>query len=170
MALCQSVDDHRTGHRGGWANEQRCKVLLDPGEGTRVCLFSSRVIVEDADRRYGVVGCINHIVSHEAFDIADDRNGALLDSARELFGHASPGFTLTNGGVHRTLLHRRGCPRSRLRRSSITPGGASSRIPRAPNVTPSSVIAPPGPNAIFRDGMSAGGHCSDSPEHIPGVR
>src|ERR1700731_2289114 len=115
------MDDHRTGHRSGWANQQGCKVLLDPGEGTPVCLLRSRVIVEEADRRYGVVGCINHIVSHEAVNIADDRNGALLDSAREFFGHASPGFTLTNGGVHGTLLHRQGCPRSRLRRLSITP-------------------------------------------------
>src|ERR1700692_697495 len=115
------MDDHRAGPRGGWANEQGCKVLLDPGEGTPVCLLRSRVIVEDADRRYSVVGCINHIVSHEAFNITDDRNRALLNSARELFGHASLGFTLTNGGVHGTLLHRRGCPRSRLRRSSITP-------------------------------------------------
>src|ERR1700730_369608 len=34
------------------------------------------------------------------------------------------------------------------------PGGASSRIPRALNITPSSVTAPSEPKAIFRDGMS----------------
>jgi hypothetical protein len=40
---------------------------------------------------------------------------------------------------------------------SSHPGGASSRIPRALNITPSSITKPSGPKAIFRDGMSARG-------------
>src|SRR5712664_1092050 len=148
--LCQRMHDHRAGHRGGWANEQRRKILLDPGERTPVRLLCSRVIVEDADRRHRVVGCINHIVSDEAFNITDDRNGALLDSARELFGHAGLCFTLTNGGIHETLLHRRGCPKSRLRRWFITPGRGEQQDFPALNITPSSVTKPSGPKAIWR--------------------
>ena len=56
--LCQRVDNHGSGYRGSWAIEQECEVFLDPGEGSPVWLFRARVIVEDADRRYGVVGCI----------------------------------------------------------------------------------------------------------------
>jgi hypothetical protein len=40
---------------------------------------------------------------------------------------------------------------------SSHPGGASSRIPRTLNITPSSITNPMGPKAIFRDGMSARG-------------
>src|ERR1700733_12574573 len=167
--LCQRMDDHRTGHRGGWADEQGCKVLLDPGEGTPVRLLRSRVIVEEADCRYSVVGCINHIVCHEAFNITDDRNGALLDSARELFGHASLGFTLTNGGVHGTLLHRRGCPRSRLRRSSVTPRrGEQQDSPRTEcyAIRRNRTI---GEGDLSRWRLPAGAF-SASPEHFWGVR
>src|ERR1700722_2442972 len=131
-SLCQRMDDHRAGHRGGWANEQGREILFDPGKRTPVCLLRSRITVEDTDRSHRVVGSVNHIVSHEAFNITDDRNGAFLNSARELFGHTSLGFTLTNGGVHGTLLHRRGCPGSRLRRSFMTPWrGEQQDSPRA---------------------------------------
>src|SRR6202012_1445851 len=70
-------------------------------------------------------------------NITDDRNGALLNSARELFGHTSLGFTLTNGGVHGTLL-RRSCPRSRPRRSFITPGRGEQQDSPHADITPSS--------------------------------
>src|SRR5580692_2846316 len=147
------MHDHRAGYRGGWTHKQGRKILLDPGKRTPVCLLGFRIAVEEADRRHSVVRCINHIVSNEAFDIADDRNGALLDSARELFGHAGLCFALTNGGVHGTLLHRRDCPRSRLRRSLTTPGEASSRIPRALNNTLSSLTTPSGPKRFFVTGV-----------------
>ena len=39
--LCQRMDDHRSGHCGGWANEQGRKILLDPGQRPPVCLLRS---------------------------------------------------------------------------------------------------------------------------------
>src|SRR5262249_24551242 len=59
---------------------------------------------EDADRCYSVVGRIDYIVGHEAFDITDDRNCTLLDPARQLFGHASFCLALTDSRVHGFLL------------------------------------------------------------------
>src|SRR5882672_4250523 len=144
--LCQRMHDHRASQRGGWPNQQGRKILLDPGKRSPVCLLRSRIIVEDADRRHRVVGCIHHVVSDEALDITDDRNGALLDPAREFFGRASLCFSLTNGGVHGTLLHWRGCPESRLWRSFITPErGEQQHFPRTVNITPSGVTRPSGP-------------------------
>src|ERR1700733_3791272 len=145
------MDDHRAGHRGGRANEQGRKILLNPSKCTPVCLLRSRVAAKEANRSHSVVGCINHIVCHETFNVTDDRNGAVLNSAREFFSHTSLGFTLTNGGVHRTLLHRQGCPRSLLRRSFITTGrGEQQDSPYAGYYA----IQPSGPKAIFRDGIS----------------
>src|SRR5882724_776569 len=131
--LCQRMHDHRAGHRGGWSNQQGAKILFDPGERTPVCLLRACEIVEEADRRHGVVGCIDHVIGHEAFDIADDRNGALLDPAGEFLGRASLCLGLTDRGVHGILPHRRRCPGSYL-----MTGGASSRFPRVRNLTPSS--------------------------------
>src|SRR5258705_4499407 len=124
--LGQRVDDHRTGHGGGRSNQQGAKILFDPGERTPVCLLGACEVVEEADRRYGVVGCIDHIIGHEAFDIADDRNRALLDPAGQLLGRASLCLGLTDRGVHGILPYRRRCPGSFL-----ISGGASSRFPRA---------------------------------------
>src|SRR5262249_53616835 len=61
---------------------------------------------EDADRCYSVVGHIDYIVGHEAFNITDDRNCTLLDPARQLFGHASFCLALTDSREHGFLLQR----------------------------------------------------------------
>src|SRR6266513_4951834 len=98
------MDDHRPGYRRGWPDEQRHKVLLDPRDSASVRLFCARVIVEDADGRDRVVRRIDHIVGHETFDIADDRNGAFLDPACQLFGHSSLCLTLADSGVHGIIL------------------------------------------------------------------
>src|SRR5262249_24583356 len=105
--LCQSVHDHRPGHRCGWPRYQGRQPLLEPREHAPVCLLGSRIIVEDADRCYGVIGRVDYIVGLEAFDITDDRNGALLDPERQLFGHASFCLALTYSSVHGSLLDRR---------------------------------------------------------------
>src|SRR5216684_1726541 len=142
------MHDHRAGHRGGWSNQQRPEILVDPGERTPVGLFRACEIVEDADRRHGVVGRIDYIIGHEAFDIADNRNGALLDPAGQLFGHASPCLALTDGGVHESPPSPARLPEIATSgdHSSHTSGtnGASSRIPRAHNITPSGATAPSG--------------------------
>src|SRR5215813_14620782 len=62
---------------------------------------------EDAERCYSVVGRIDYIVGHEAFDITDDRNCTLLDPVRQPFGHASFCLALTDSRVHGFLLQRR---------------------------------------------------------------
>src|SRR5262249_24471659 len=64
----------------------------------------SRVIVKDADRCYGVIRRIDYIVGHEASDITDDGNGALLDPSRQLLGHSRFCLGLTDGSVHGSLL------------------------------------------------------------------
>src|SRR3954447_9613575 len=122
------MHDHRAGHCGSWADEQRRKILLDPGERTPVRLLRTRMIVEDADRSHRVVGCIDNIISHEAFNVTDDRNSAVLNSARELFGHPSLCSSLTNGGVHGTLLHNAMLPRARPRRSFIAQAGRPAQF------------------------------------------
>ena len=71
-----------------------------------------REIVEDADRGHSVVRRIDHIIGYETFDIADDRDRAFLDPARQFLGHAGFCLSLTNGCVHSILLHwpaARGC-------------------------------------------------------------
>src|SRR6266403_1223817 len=103
-SLCQGMHDYGPGQRRGRPDEQRRKILLDPGQRASVRLLSSRVIVEDADCCHCVVWRIDHVVSPEARDITDDRNGALFDPARQLFGHAGLCLALTNGGVHAILL------------------------------------------------------------------
>src|ERR1700688_3417981 len=101
------MHDYRPGDRRGWPDEQRREILFDPREPASVRLLRSRVVVEDADRRHRVVRRIDHIIGYETFDITDDRNGTLLDPACQLFDHARLCFTLTNGGIHGLLLHRR---------------------------------------------------------------
>jgi len=72
------MNNYRPGHRRGWPDEQWHKILLDPRDAAPVRLLCSRVIVKDADGRNGIVGCIDHIVGHETFDVTDDRNGTFL--------------------------------------------------------------------------------------------
>ena len=61
------------------SGEPRCR--RGGADRPHVQLFGSRVIVEYADRRDGVVWRIDHIVGHETWKITDDRNGALFDPA-----------------------------------------------------------------------------------------
>src|SRR3954447_6077586 len=109
------MHDHRSGYRGRGSGQQRREALLDPRDRALVRFLGAGKIVEDADRRYRVVGRIHHVVGHKTFDIADNRDSAFLDPACQLFGHAGPGLTLTNGGVH---------------------GKSSSSRTPAPNLTP----------------------------------
>src|SRR3954453_13425488 len=124
------MNDDRTGCCCGWTDEQGRKILLDPRERTFVRLLCSCVIVEYADGRHSVVRCIDHIIGYETLDITDDRNGTLLDPAGQLFGHATPCFALTDGGVHGVLLpgwlldRECDCTRTRIKNN-----GTSSKIP-----------------------------------------
>src|SRR5260370_29595320 len=129
------MHDPRPGDRRGWPDEQRREVLFDPREPASVRLFRSRMVVEDADRRHRVVRRIDHIIGHETFDITDDRNGTLLDSACQLFGHTSLCFALTNGGIHWLLLHRRAAPGRDCRdpASRFKPARRAAGIP-APSI------------------------------------
>src|SRR5882724_5530697 len=122
--LRQCMHDHRPRDRSGWSGEQRGQVLLDPGDPAPVRLFRAGEIVEDRDCRHRVVRRIDHIIGHEPFDIADDRDRPFLDPACHLFGHAGLCLALTNGGVHG--------------KSSFTDG---SRTP-ALNLTPSPATTP----------------------------
>jgi len=60
--LCQTMHDHGAGYRCGRSGEQGRQVLLDPREAASVRLLGTRIIVEDADRRHGVVWCIDYVV------------------------------------------------------------------------------------------------------------
>src|SRR5215212_11818649 len=134
------MHDHRAGYCGSWANEQGRKILLDPGERTPVCLLRSRVIVEHADRSHSVIGCIDHILGHEAFNLTDDRNSTFLNSARELFGRASLCSSLTNG-AYLGLSFIGQVAKIETARSFIAKA-ASSINSRALNITLSSVWQP----------------------------
>src|SRR5262245_37725852 len=103
-SLRQRVHDHWPGDRGRWPCEQGRKACLDPSERASVRLFRSRVVVEDAYRGHGVVRRVDDVVGHEAFDVADNWNGTVLDPLSQLFGHAGLCLALTNGGVHGILL------------------------------------------------------------------
>jgi hypothetical protein len=104
MSSRQRVHDHRACDRSRRSDQQRRKVLLDPGEHATIGLLGACVIVEDADRGHGVVGRVDHVIGHEAFDIADDRNGAFLDPACQFLGRSGLCLALTDGGVHEILL------------------------------------------------------------------
>src|SRR4051794_27280272 len=80
------MHDHRTRYRFCISNEQRLDVLCDPGKRAAIRLLSLFEFVEDADRGHGVVACIDDVIGHEPLDIADDRNGALLDPACQFLG------------------------------------------------------------------------------------
>src|SRR5205823_6638911 len=72
-----------------------------------------------------------------AFDLADDRDGAFLDPACQLFGHAGLGFTLADGGVHAVLLPAVAATASHLRRRwwpDATPRPAAAPSVRAAGV------------------------------------
>src|SRR5665213_1681415 len=96
----QRMNDHRPGYCCRWPDKQWRQILLDPRDAAPVRLLRSRVIVEDADGRNGVVRRIDHVVGHKAFDVADDWNGTFLDPACQFFDHSGPCFTLPNSGVH----------------------------------------------------------------------
>src|SRR5882724_5262425 len=100
----RGMDDYRAGHRQGRSDQERRKILFGPGKRAPVRLFRACEIVEDADRRHGVIRRIDHVIGHEAFDIADDRDGALLDPARQFLGRSGPCRGLTDGGIHEILL------------------------------------------------------------------
>src|SRR5450631_3169328 len=140
------MHDHRPGDRGGRPDEQRREILFGPCEPASVRLFRSGIIVEDADRRHRVVRRIDHIIGHETFDIADDRNGTLLDPACQLFGRTSLCFALTNGGVHGLLLLYRRAARGRDdgdHASRSNSGGArAAGFPRILNPKPFPATTP----------------------------
>jgi hypothetical protein len=81
----QRMHDHRTRDRGCRTGKKRFEILLGPGDRAPVGLFRACKIVEDADRGDGIVGGVNHVIGHKTFDIADDRDRALLDATRQFF-------------------------------------------------------------------------------------
>ena len=91
------------------------RFCFDPGETNVLPPAPAKLLKTLISRN---VGCIDHIVGHEAFNITDDRNGALLDPG-QLFGHASLCLALTDGGVHGILPHRRSCPGLRRRSNHV---------------------------------------------------
>src|SRR5882757_8235174 len=100
----RGMDDHRARDREHRPDQQRRKTLFAPGQRPPVRLLRPCEIVEDGDRRDGVVGRIDHVIGHEALDIADDRDGAFLDPARQFLGRSGFCRGLTDGGIHEILL------------------------------------------------------------------
>src|SRR6478609_7177411 len=122
QSLRQRMHDHRPGGGAGVACKQRAQILLDPGDRTPVRLLRLLELVEDRNRRDRVVAGIDDVIGAEAVDVADDRNGAFLDTARQLFGAPAFCLGLTDGGIHGILLPaiwlRAWCPDRMLRRSA----------------------------------------------------
>ncbi|WP_370192825.1 hypothetical protein [Bradyrhizobium diazoefficiens] len=61
-------------------------------------------LVEDRDRCDRVVAGIDDVIGAETVDVADDRNGAVLDAARQLLRAPAFRLGLTDGGIHGFLL------------------------------------------------------------------
>ncbi len=85
------------------SGEQRAQILLDPGDRAPVRLLRLLELVEDGDRGHRVVAGIDDVIGAEAVDVADDRNGAVLDAARQLFRAPAFRLGLTDGGIHGIL-------------------------------------------------------------------
>ncbi|MEH2688379.1 hypothetical protein DXU04_26170 [Bradyrhizobium diazoefficiens] len=104
VQLRQRMHDHRP--RGGArvAGEQRAEILLDPGDRAPVRLLRLLELVEDRDRCDRVVAGIDDVIGAETVDVADDRNGAVLDAARQLLRAPAFRLGLTDGGIHGFLL------------------------------------------------------------------
>src|SRR5262245_26472673 len=85
-ALSQRVHDHRPGHRGRRSGQERRQLVFDPRQRALVGFLGGGEIVEQADGYHGVVGCVDHVIAHEALDLADEGYRALLDPARKFFG------------------------------------------------------------------------------------
>src|SRR5262249_41172409 len=98
------MHDHGTRAYARLPDQQRREVLLDPGNRAPVGLLRACKIVEQADRGHRVIAGIDDVIGLETFDVADDRDGAFLDAARQLLGTAGLGLGLTDGGVHGVLL------------------------------------------------------------------
>src|SRR3954471_14165384 len=104
QSLRERMHDHRTRGGAGVAGKQRAQILLDPGDRTPVRLLRLLELVEDRYRRDRVVAGIDDVIGAEAVDVADDRNSAFLDTARQLFGAPAFCLGLTDGGIHGILL------------------------------------------------------------------
>src|SRR3954462_1468025 len=103
QSLCQRMYDHRPRGGAGVACKQRAQILLDPGDRTPVRLLRLLELIEDRNRRDRVVAGVDDVIGTEAVDVADDRNGAFLDTARQLFGAPAFRLGLTDGGIHGIL-------------------------------------------------------------------
>ncbi|PDT68034.1 hypothetical protein CO683_19975 [Bradyrhizobium ottawaense] len=103
-ALRQRMHDHRPRSRARMARKQRPEILLDPGDRAPVRLLRLLELVEDRDRGHRVVAGIDDVIGAETVDVADDRNGAVLDAARQLFRAPALCLGLTDGGIHNFLL------------------------------------------------------------------
>src|SRR3954452_10255995 len=110
MTKCsrQRMHDHRPRRGAGVSGEQRTQMLFDPGDRTPVRLLGLLELVEDGDRGHRVVAGIDHVIGPETVDVADDRNGAVLDAAGQLFRAPAFRLGLTDGGIHGILPS--GCP------------------------------------------------------------
>nr|QDF42214.1 hypothetical protein FJN17_01505 [Bradyrhizobium symbiodeficiens] len=104
VLLRQCMHNHRSRRCARISSEQRAEILLDPGDRAPVRLLRLLELVEDRDRGDRVIAGIDDVVGAEAVDVADDRNGAVLDAARQLLGAPALCLGLTDGGIHDFLL------------------------------------------------------------------
>ncbi|PSO16640.1 hypothetical protein C7G42_22860 [Bradyrhizobium sp. MOS003] len=104
QSLRQRMHDHRPRSGTRMPGEQRPQILLDPGDRAPVRLLRLLELVEDRDRGDRVVAGIDDVIGAEAVDVTDDRNGAVLDAARQLLGAPALCLGLTDGGIHEFLL------------------------------------------------------------------
>src|ERR1700722_18609200 len=93
------VHDNRPRSRSGRPDDERSKILFDPSERASVGLLRLLDGVEDAYGRNRVVWRIDHVISHEAGDAADNRNSA-LDPLREFVRLSRLRFHLANCSIH----------------------------------------------------------------------
>src|SRR5262249_36064319 len=105
--LCQRGHDHPPDHRCGGSHWHGRPNLRGPRGPAPVFLLGSTIIAAEADHCFAVIGRRGYRVGLAAYDITDDRNGALLDPERQLFGHSSFCLALTYSSVHGSLLDRR---------------------------------------------------------------
>jgi hypothetical protein len=96
------VHDNRPRSRSGGPDDERSEILFDPSERASIGLLRLLDGVEDAYGRNRIVWRIDHVVSHEAGDTADNRNSA-LDAPREFVRLSRLRLHLANCSVHDAL-------------------------------------------------------------------
>lgn len=95
----QRMHDHRPCGRARMPCQQRAEILLDPGDSALVRFLGLLELVEDRDRGDRVVAGIDDVIGAETIDVADDRNGTVLDAARQLLCASAFRLGLTDGGI-----------------------------------------------------------------------